>query len=108
VSSLSLGARRDNDRSVVTLELDGELDLASVPELRAAGLAALDDPGCTVLVLDLEHLSFLDSTGIGCWIELRNHAEEVGKTVEFRAIPQSARRTVTIAGLARLFGIDES
>jgi anti-sigma B factor antagonist len=103
---LSLSALRESGRSVVVL--DGELDLASVPDLRSAALAALDEPECSVLVLDLERLTFLDSTGIGCWIELRNHAEQLGKTVEFRSIPSAARRTVTIAGLAGLFGIDAS
>lgn len=87
--------------------LDGELDLATVPTLRDTALAELEESDCATLVLDLERLSFVDSTGIGCWIDLRNQAEELGKGLELRSVPPAARRTVTIAGLAPIFGIDK-
>ncbi|SHF99670.1 anti-anti-sigma factor [Jatrophihabitans endophyticus] len=106
MSSLSLSARRENGTAV--LSLDGELDLATVPALRDTALAELGEPGTATLVLDLARLTFLDSTGIGCWIELRNHAEGAGKELALRAVPAAARRTVTIAGLAPVFGIDAS
>lgn len=86
--------------------LDGELDLATVPRLREAALAELDSADCMTLVLELGGLTFLDSTGIGCWIELRNRAEDDGKVLELRSVPPAARRTVTIAGLAALFGLE--
>lgn len=111
MSSLSLSARRDDDDSdggTATLSLDGDLDLATVPTLRTSALAELAEPSCRTLVLDLERLTFVDSTGIGCWIELRNHAEELGKNLRLHAVPPAARRTVTIAGLAPVFGIDEA
>jgi anti-anti-sigma factor len=104
VSSLSLGTRRDGARTVVSLT--GDLDLATVPTLREAALNELASPECEALVLDLAELTFLDSTGLGCWIDLRNQAHERGKTIEFVSVPAAARRTVAIAGLADLFGID--
>lgn len=104
MSSLSLRARHDNGRAVLTIV--GELDLATVPSLREAGISALSEPGCRALLLDLAGLTFLDSTGLGCWIELRNRAEESGQDFALHAIPPPARRTVTIAGLAPLFGLD--
>lgn len=104
MSSLSLRARHDHDRAV--LSLAGELDLATVPSLRDAALEALSVVGCTALVLELAGLTFLDSTGLGCWIELRNRAEEAGQAFVLEAVPPTARRTVTIAGLAPLFGLD--
>ena len=74
--------------------------------LREAARPGLEDDGCAVLVLDLAALSFLDSTGLGCWIELRNATEDVGKSLRLESVPPSALRTVTIAGLAPLFGLD--
>jgi anti-sigma B factor antagonist len=103
VSSLSLTTRQEAGRAIVGLS--GELDLATVPMLRETALAELDADGCTTLVLDLEGLTFLDSTGLGCWIELRNTAEERAKSLELESIPPAAMRTVTIAGLAPLFGL---
>lgn len=101
---MTLSTRRDADRSIVSLA--GELDLATVAQLREAARPALDDPTCSTLVLDLAELSFLDSTGLGCWIELRNAAEDTGKELVLDAVPPSAMRTVAIAGLATLFGLD--
>ena len=83
MSSLSLRARHDNGRAVLTIV--GELDLATVPSLREAGISALSEPGCRALLLDLAGLTFLDSTGLGCWIELRNRAEESGQDFALHA-----------------------
>ncbi len=88
------------------MSLVGELDLATVPQLREAAQAALTDPDCSILVLDLAGLHFLDSTGLGCWIELRNAAKDTGKQLVLESVPPSAMRTVGIAGLAPLFGLD--
>lgn len=104
MSSLSLETRHDADRAILTLT--GELDLATVPSLREAALLELGAPGCTTLVLDLIGLTFLDSTGLGCWVDLRNRADEDGKALELQSVPPAAMRTVTIAGLASLFGLD--
>ncbi len=99
-----MSTRREGDRWIVSL--DGELDLATVPLLRDAAREGLADDTCSVLVLDLAELSFLDSTGLGCWIELRNATEDSGKSLRLESVPPSALRTVTIAGLAPLFGLD--
>lgn len=99
-----MGTRRDADRWIVSLA--GELDLATVGLLREAAQPALDDPTCTTLVLELAELTFLDSTGLGCWIELRNATEDTGGSLVLENVPPSALRTLTIAGLAPLFGLD--
>ena len=101
---MTLSTRHEADRAVVVLS--GELDLATVAMLRDAARPALDDPAVSTLVLDLAALTFLDSTGLGCWIELRNAAEDAGKSLVLQDVPPSALRTVSIAGLAPLFGLD--
>ena len=106
MSTLSLAIRPEADRTIVALT--GDLDLATVSILREAARAELNAPACTVLVLELTNLTFLDSTGLGCWIELRNRAEADGKSLELESIPPAAMRTVSIAGLADLFGLNAS
>lgn len=103
MGTLSLRTRRAGDRTVVSVS--GELDLATVPNLRDAALGELAAAGCRTLVLDLAGLTFLDSTGLGCWIELRNRAEEDGKALALESVPPAAARTVTISGLGPLFGL---
>lgn len=87
------------------LALVGELDLAGAPAMRAAGLAALGEPGCSTLVLDVAELTFVDSTGIGSWVELRNHADQHDQRMALRGVSANLDRILTIAGLASLFDL---
>jgi anti-anti-sigma factor len=100
--------RRLNGDSATTLELAGDLDLASAPSMYTAGLAALSDPNCSTLTLNLEGVTFIDSTGIGSWIELRNRALEQGQRVRLQSVPPAIFRILDIGGLADLFGLDEA
>ena len=54
-------------------------------------------------MLDLRELSFLDSTGIGCWVETRTHATALGKRMTIRDVPAAVRRVLEIGGLLALF-----
>jgi len=64
------------DAGASRIALSGELDVASARELRTAGRHALAEPGCIRLVLDLSGVEFIDSSGIGVLVELRNLAVE--------------------------------
>ncbi len=97
----STDVTRDGDTTTVALA--GELDIATVAELRDLAYAELDRPECRALVLDLSELTFLDSTGIGCWVQIRTHAASAEKQVTIRSIPPSVRRVLEISGLLPLF-----
>lgn len=103
MSLLSLDTRREG--AVTVLAVRGDLDLATVALLREPAMEELERTECQKLVLDLTGLTFLDSTGLGCWVDLRDHAQELGKSLEFESALPVVQRTVTIAGLAELFGI---
>lgn len=51
----------------VVLKLEGELDMATADELRAAVDEMIDD-ATQVLVLDVEQLRFADSSAIALWV----------------------------------------
>jgi anti-anti-sigma factor len=99
-----LDVQRDDARTI--LQILGELDLATVHLLRETGLAELERQGCESLILDLERMTFLDSTGIGACVELRNIALKNGQSLQLRSVPVATVRTLTIAGLATIFGLD--
>lgn len=63
------------------LAVSGEVDMASTPQFRDAGLTALRDPTCHELVVDLLDVSFIDSTGLGTLIALRNQARDADKSL---------------------------
>ena len=97
---------RSADSGRTVLGLVGELDMAGAAAMRAAGLAALGEPGSSTLVLDVTELTFVDSTGIGTWVELHNHASGQDQSVVLQGVSGNLTRVLTIAGLAPLFDLD--
>jgi anti-sigma B factor antagonist len=85
------------------LALAGELDLAAAAEMRAVGFGALGQPDCSRLVLDVAQLTFVDSTGIGAWVELRNHATQHDQQLQLRAVSDHIARILEIGGLTTVF-----
>jgi anti-sigma B factor antagonist len=57
-------SQRQIDHRASVLSVEGELDLASAPNLKWA-LADVLGEGCTQLVLDLSLVTFIDSTALG-------------------------------------------
>lgn len=99
-------SEKSTDSGCTVLGVVGELDLASAATMRTAGRAALEQSGCSTLILDVTALTFVDSTGIGSWVELRNHALERNQRLVLRGVSENLTRILTIAGLVSLFDLD--
>ncbi|HTZ64138.1 MAG TPA: STAS domain-containing protein [Solirubrobacteraceae bacterium] len=81
---LRVELRRESDR--VVMALSGELDLASAP-LFQRQLDRAEIHSAPMLVLDLEDLEFIDSTGLRIVLSARAGARERGQ--EFAVTPGS-------------------
>jgi anti-anti-sigma factor len=94
---LRVDVRREADR--VVLRLDGELDLASSSMLERA-LEADDVTQAQLLVLDLDALSFVDSTGLR--VILLAHEAARNREREFAITPGSpqVQRLLSITSVA--------
>jgi anti-anti-sigma factor len=101
VTPFSVRANRDGDTTI--LHISGELDIATVPALRSAAYAELERADCETLAFDLAELAFLDSTGIGSWVEIRGRAVDNGQRVVIRAVPEFVQRVLEIGALTKLF-----
>ena len=55
------------DGQTHVIEPHGEIDMACAPELKAS-LAAVIDSGARYLIIDLEDVGFVDSSGIGVFL----------------------------------------
>lgn len=75
---MNLSIRGCNGDGVTTLEVAGEVAMESVDPLREAITAALDADQLRMLVVDLDSVSFLDSTGITVLVEGRRLADQRG------------------------------
>ena len=96
----SVAARTIGAGAVVTVE--GELDVATAPRLRAGVAALVLGPG-QLLVVDLAGVTFCDSSGISALIAARNVAEAAGAGVALAAVPARLSRTFELIGLADFF-----
>jgi anti-anti-sigma factor len=88
---------------VCTLVLQGEADLAVADDIVSLGTLSLTESGTQILILDLEAVTFMDSTAIGAMIRLRNLATESGKQLQLAHLPARVRQILTLTGLGDVF-----
>jgi anti-anti-sigma factor len=84
------------------LVVSGELDIATVDQLATEARTALDS-ATSVLVLDFSGVTFVDSTGLGALVRIRNEAERHGKRVDLVGVRREVRRVLELTGLSELF-----
>jgi anti-anti-sigma factor len=70
-------------QGVVTIALSGDLDMATVRILRGT-LAPFEANGVSTIILDLQDLTFIDSTGLHAFLEARNRAMSNGQRLLVR------------------------
>lgn len=91
------GAPDSAARTVVTVV--GELDIATSDTLCTVAMEALALDGCRTLALDLTDLSFIDSSGLGVLVQLRNAARSREISFALENVPPIAARVIEVAGL---------
>jgi anti-sigma B factor antagonist len=104
VGLLRLHTTRSDSRAVLSLE--GEMDLATSPALRQH-LLDLRDDGVSQVVVDLSELQFIDSTGLGALVAAVKRYREHGGDIVLRKPTASVGRVLEIAGLTRVFEIEQ-
>jgi anti-sigma B factor antagonist len=90
---LLIDIRYEKDRAVLSLR--GELDLASVPllqgEIEGSEVAAAD-----IVVLDLQELEFIDSTGLRVLLSAHERSHERGQEFAITPGSQQVQRLLSI------------
>jgi anti-sigma B factor antagonist len=92
-----------SDGVVVTLQ--GELDLATSPDLQRELLALLER-GVAGLTLDLAGLEFLDSSGLGALYRTRQIAVEQNIPFRLVAVPEHVVRVLEVTAMIPLFDLE--
>ena len=97
---------REQDQSVV-IELDGELDLGSVPQLeQALDYARRDQP--PLVVIDLAKLRFTDMAGLRALMEAQRRSEREGRQMALANVFEPVRRVIQLAQVNGVFTILEN
>jgi anti-sigma B factor antagonist len=100
-----IGARRV-DHEVVLVEIEGELDIQTVPQAQAfLGQVTATTP--RHLVLDLSGLTFLASSGIGLLIAIQSGEEGVHGRMHLLGVTGNVpvERPLTLVGLIDRFDV---
>lgn len=93
---LRIEVAREADR--VVLSLDGELDMANAPRLQHA--IDSEDAGARAVVLDLQRLTFLDSTGLRVILAALEHCQERGQQFAITRGSEQVQRLLSVTGVA--------
>ena len=86
-------------KSVALVEVAGELDLHSAPQLRAELGRAIESHAMPRIVVDLAGVTFLDSTGVGVLVGALKKAREAQGALHFCGAQTRVRRVFEITGL---------
>src|SRR5689334_13041778 len=108
VQESGVGIVEHRERRNLVIELSGELDAMSAPQLHERFEAIdLDKRNLEMVTIDLQHLDFIDSTGISAFIALhrRTDEHEVGCQVVNASDIQA--QLFHLTGLAEYFGVND-
>jgi anti-sigma B factor antagonist len=87
--------------------VNGELDIYTAPELKER-LASLIEGGTHQLILDLEGLEFLDSTGLGALLGALKKIRSHDGYIDIVCTQRRILRIFKITSLDKVFGIYDS
>lgn len=90
------------------LILRGEIDLNTAPDIERDGNCALTQPDVTTLAIDLNSVTFIDSTGIGALIRLRLTADKQAKNIVLVHPSSPVQHVLQVTALEGVFTIEHS
>jgi anti-sigma B factor antagonist len=104
---ITITVQADGPRSLIIV--GGEVDMLTSPQLRATVLDQLSETaGVQLVVLDLNAVTFLGTSGLAVLIEVREAAHMAGVELRLACTARRVLRPLTIAGLVSLFDIRDS
>ncbi|MFG2167849.1 STAS domain-containing protein [Micromonospora chersina] len=94
-------------RGCTVLEVRGEIDMATSPQLRE-GLQRLVDAGDRQVVVDLAGVGFMDSSGLGALVVMFKALRDVGGRLCVAAVQPAVRSVLTVTSVDRAIQVYDS
>lgn len=104
---MNLNIEQNVEGKTKELKLAGEIDAYTAPKLKDALLPLTKREGTTVVV-DLELVNYMDSTGLGVFISALKSAKENDSDLKLVALQERVRRLFDITGLDSIINIDST
>ena len=95
------------DEHTHVIEVEGQVDLYSAPDLKERALNVVDR-GNTRVIIDLSKVSFMDSTGLGVLIGMLKRLRETNGSLALVVTDYDIERLFELTGLDGTFAIFRS
>ena len=104
---MDLGLELSERDGLSVLAVSGEVDVATVPRLREQ-LHSLVAQGQTHVVVDLDGVDFLDSTGLGVLVGALKRLRSSGGELHLICTQPRIRKVFEVTGLTKVFPMHDS
>jgi len=93
---------------ILCIRLDGELDHHAADELRQRATSAIEEQNIRNIVLNLEHLTFMDSSGLGVVLGRYKHIKQLHGEMIVCAVTPPIKRLFDMSGLFKIVRLEQS
>lgn len=104
---MELEIRPDRLDDYCTLTLSGEVDVYTAPRLKEALIEEIES-GCANILVDLEGVGFIDSSGLGVLVGGLRRVKEREGIIRLVCTKDSILKIFRITGLDKVFPIYDS
>jgi len=104
---MSFTFRKDEDKGVVVLGVDGQLIVGNRHELKQKVLDALE-AGERKFLIDFAETGYIDSSGLGVLVSLSKKIREVDGELRLASLNDDLRTLFELTKLDALFAISDS
>jgi len=103
---LQISARHIDQTTI--LDVSGDIDLASSPDLRKALLRELRELRIPRVVLNLKKVEYVDSSGVASLVEALKASRDTGSRLILFGLNSAVREVLQLSKLLRIFEIAET
>jgi len=103
---VSLNIEMEVKNDVLCIRLSGELDHHSADELREKATMAIENDGIRHIILNLESLSFMDSSGLGVILGRYKQIKQLHGEMVVCAISPAIQRLFDMSGLFKIIRLE--
>ncbi len=101
---MELDIKVDRAQSVCTMTLVGEVDVYTAPKVKEELVSAIEG-GCSNVIIDMQGVGFIDSSGLGVLVSALRRARERDGAVRIVCTRDNILKIFRITGLDKVFPI---
>jgi anti-sigma B factor antagonist len=102
VAEFSIRVDANTSADECRLAVVGEVDIYTADQLAQAGLLAIAEHSTRTLVVDLQEVTFMDSTGLKALLTLRDGATTAGTRMLLRNVSAQVQKILSITALDKV------